>query len=91
MKNWIDKTMNSLEGMEKAQPSPDLFARIQKNLPQEAEMEAPKQSWLSIAAVILVVICSNAFFITNYYNQDAAPQEVSSYDQIISDFNIYEL
>ena len=91
MKNWIDNSMNSLEGMEKAQPSPDLFARIQKNLPKESGMETSKQSWLSIAAVILIIICSNAFFISNYYNQDAAPQAVSSYDQIISDFNIYEL
>lgn len=94
MEQWKNNILSSLAGMEKAQPDPDLFLKIKNKIETQEQktIREPKVAWLSVAAVILMIICSNVIVIQNYYENQETPQAEANFDVSISrDYNIYRL
>ncbi|MEL6945433.1 MAG: hypothetical protein AAFO82_22500 [Bacteroidota bacterium] len=92
---WIESVLNSMEGMQKAQPKDDLFAKIKTQIVQpEARIISLRQrNWVAIAAVFLLLF--NVFAIRQYYNNPSADYEQlvqgeDSNQQLVYDYNFYE-
>ncbi|UXX79195.1 hypothetical protein N7E81_17720 [Reichenbachiella carrageenanivorans] len=92
MEEWKDKIMNSLDGMEKAQPPKDRLQKIQAAIAQQHHISvSPKGlSWMAVAAVILLVICSNVMVVTHYFDQTSNISAFETYVPLTANFNIYE-
>jgi hypothetical protein len=52
---WIEKIMNSTNGMTQVTPSDDLFSRIKEKIKAEQKV-APQTLWLVAASIIVLVI-----------------------------------
>lgn len=93
MEAWKNKIMNSLEGMEDAQPPKDSLLAIKKKLADQRRNKSAKNpsQWMAVAAVMLLLVCANVFVLTNYFAyQETAEQVESTYTGLITDYNIYE-
>ncbi|MFZ1808423.1 MAG: hypothetical protein WAU36_14425 [Cyclobacteriaceae bacterium] len=92
----VTEILNSLEGIQKAKVPHSGFAKIQQKLADQRKQEPiiNEQSgygWMKIAAVIALVIASNIWAVSNYLGSESmASVEVSSYAQLMTDFNLYE-
>ncbi|UXP31241.1 hypothetical protein N6H18_12870 [Reichenbachiella agarivorans] len=82
--------MNSLKGTERAQAAPNVFEKIQRKIDQRSNRTSSK-GWMSVAAVLVLLISSNIILIKNYYSQPTSTQTDQTYDNLVSDYNIYEL
>ncbi|TRX49027.1 hypothetical protein FNH22_27735 [Fulvivirga sp. M361] len=89
-KDRIEEIMHSVGGMQRAKAPADAFSKIRQKLADPPkEQETSSYRWLGVAAVILLVICSNVVIISNYYSNESWSQH-SDYLQLTSDFNLYE-
>lgn len=91
MNKQIERAMNSLQGMEKARPSDLVFEKLSARISSGPEVDTRDsvKSWLSVAAAVLILVSANVFFIADYF--DSASQESeSSYQELVSDFNLYQ-
>ncbi len=80
--------MNSLEGMERAQPPEDTFLKIQQTISNRKVKD--RKQWMSIAATIALIICTNIYVVSDYFNGSSTTSETtSSYTPVVSNFNIY--
>lgn len=95
--NRVDKVMSSLEGMERADAPRGSFAGIQQRLAaqrqeQPAIAQEDRFGWLKVAAVTALIVCANAWAVTNFLGtaNDDRPVVSSGYSQLMTDFNLYE-
>ncbi|WP_424961308.1 hypothetical protein [Ekhidna sp.] len=89
--NRINKAMESLEGIQRAKAPADGFEKIQQKLAdQRMRQQQPARSWMKVAAVVALVVCSNAWAISNYLTSESTTIEDSNYPQLMSDFNLYD-
>ncbi|MBX2844141.1 MAG: hypothetical protein KTR26_20405 [Flammeovirgaceae bacterium] len=89
MEDWKYKIMNSLEGIEKAQPNEQSFYKIQTRIKaSKRQVDYPKY-WLAVAATIVLILCGNVVAITTFYKSDAIVSDSPEYIELITDFNIY--
>ena len=89
-KDRIEKIMHSVGGMQSAKAPAGTFSKIQQKLAdQRKEQERSSYRWLGVAAVILLVICSNVIIVSNYYSNESRSWQ-GDYLQLTSDFNLYE-
>ena len=59
---WTNEILNSLEGMQKAEPSPYLYAKIQTRLKSTTEEKNPvKWAFFSMASLGLLVVINILF------------------------------
>lgn len=92
---WITKAMNSLEGMQAAQPPADLFSSITQRLNQhEAKVIPLRRIQISIAVASLLLLL-NVFALRSYSHNDQAISQqtitdLNSSSQLLSNFKIYE-
>lgn len=91
---WVENVMNSLQGMQAAQPPADLFTSITSKLNQpEAKVIPLRRIQLSIA-VASILLLLNAFALQMYaQNGRAISSEIVAEDsslQLMSNFKIYE-
>lgn len=90
MEDWKDDIMNSLDGMQKATPSTDLFEQIQ----QEIRTKKPKRvylpQWTSVAAVLFLVVGMNAYLLSKHFKEAANESTEDFYMGNSSTYNLYE-
>lgn len=89
---WISEVMGSLDGMKKAEPNPDLFAKITSNLPvvHQAELIPLRQlRWVAAAACLVVGVNIFVFslYISSYEN--AKPQSTTKH-QLNNEYSLYK-
>lgn len=59
---WTNEILNSLEGMQKAEPSPYLYAKIQTRLKSTMEEKIPvRWAFLSMASLGLLLVINILF------------------------------
>jgi len=94
METWKNDVLDSLNGMERAKPDSELLFKIKNEIASQKQrtIKSPKISWLSIAAAILILVCSNMVAIQNYFENQEADQDQNHFSISVSrDYNIYEL
>jgi len=52
--NWIEKVLNSTNGMTTVQPSDDLLSKIQRKINQQNKV-SPKAVWLAAASIAVLI------------------------------------
>ncbi len=85
---WIINVLNSLEGVEQAK-APDVFDDIQQKIAQEQPKKQTFQ-WVSVAAVILIVLCSNVLILNDYFLSEDTSAYEEEYSELISNYTLYE-
>jgi len=88
--NRITKAMNSLDGIQRAKAPVDGFAKIQQKLADQRKQQQPAASWMKVAAVVALVVCSNVWAVSNYLAYESVTTEDSSYPELMTDFNLYD-
>jgi len=94
---WIEEVFDSLQGMERAQPAPDLLGRIEQNIDRSTGQERLRgQAWLAIAAAVTLLVIN--LLATRQLLQ---PETLQAYERqgqmegfeesLLSDYNFYEL
>lgn len=91
MNKQIEKAMNSLQAMEKARPSDLVFEKLSARIASGPGVDTRDsvKSWLSVAAAVLILVSANVFFIADYFDS-ASRESESSYQELVSDFNLYQ-
>lgn len=87
MEKWKDKIMNSLEGMERAKPSQDVFKRIQVGIQTK---KGEGKQWIAIAATVSLMICANVYFLVEYDSKNPITENGGEYQSVVSNYNIYD-
>ncbi|GAB5524628.1 MAG: hypothetical protein Roseis2KO_25000 [Roseivirga sp.] len=92
----VDEIMNSVENLHRVSVPQDGFQKVQQKLVDQRSRagmtEKPSdQSWMRVAAVIALLVCSNIWAVANYLSPDDTPiDEPSGYTQITIDLNLYD-
>lgn len=92
---WKDKVMGSLEGIQRAKPSPDLFDKIISEIDTHEPKSIPKMNLAIIILGILLLLLLNLFAI-NQYRTNITPTDSENIENenvqyaFISDFKLYE-
>lgn len=84
---WINQVMNSLDGMERAEPSPFLFAKIRQRLTTDSgTVFVPQRTvWLAVAS-----FASLALLNWGLLNQPADKSATaSSVESLVQDMQLY--
>lgn len=87
MDHWKNNILNSLEGIEKAQPPADQFQKIQRKIKEQEETY--KRQWLAVAAAVIIVACTNILLLTNYDTNSESAESTDSYAELVSDYTLY--
>jgi len=89
---WIDSVMNSLDGLQTAEPGDFAFDKIESRIKQEETpvMKArviPLRTVSTVAASLLVLIAANIIFLTNKPKQanNDAMRSVAKYYGLTND------
>lgn len=90
---WIDDVLVSINNLERAKPSANLFARIENELDNDSVEVIPiyKIRFAAVAAAILLMF--NVFSIYNYVltsETTSIDLSVENNQELISNYNIYE-
>lgn len=92
---WVNSVMGSLEGMQRAKPASDLFAKIEREIASpEGKIISMNQLRVAAAAAILL-LAMNIFLLNQYAKSETVSSiewvsEVDSNEQLISNYNLYE-
>ncbi|GAB5409304.1 MAG: hypothetical protein BalsKO_16690 [Balneolaceae bacterium] len=91
MEQRKNNVLNSLEGIERATPPIDTFDKIRfKIKEQKSETNSRiRVQMMAVAAAILIAVCCNIFFITNYMSSNTETTSQVEYSEIISSYNLY--
>ncbi len=86
---WIDDVLQSLEGANSAKAPKDAFENIKQKI---IEDKPTKQSfqWIGVAAVILIVLCSNALLLNDYFLTEEVAEIEQEYPELISNYTLYD-
>ena len=91
MEAWKDKVISSIGGIERATPPADTFKSIQRKLNNRSKHEEQNQRlWLAIAAVILMVICSDVILLSDYLSEESLASYSTEYSAMITSYNLYD-
>ena len=86
----IDKVMNSLEGVERAAVPDHVFSNIKGSLTDQQETtNGSGYQWLAVAAVIVLVVCSNLLMISNSINIEQ-PTDVQGDYSLTINLDLYQ-
>ncbi|MEL6537364.1 MAG: hypothetical protein AAFQ98_18225 [Bacteroidota bacterium] len=88
MSDWKDEILDSVHGMERAQPPAELYSQIQHRLHEEATPQKPA-TWWAVAATVTLLLVGNIVGITQYQQRETTPTQDTGYPTMISDFNLY--
>lgn len=89
---WIEATLNSLEGIERVKAPAAAFEQIQQKLAEERKShQESRYQWMGIAAAIALIVCANVFVISSTLKGESLPEDGGGYAQITSAYNLYEL
>lgn len=85
MEAWKDEIMNSLDGIEKVQPSDNVFHEIQETIRKNT---FNRRQWLAVAATVSLVLFANLYFILTYSTNENI-EGGEPYSAIVNNYNIY--
>jgi len=88
LENWKDEVMNSLEGLQRAEPGPELLSQIKARLQPEAKIIR----WSTLAAAaagILLLLMANFFAIRQTADTRSSTTQSSSYS-VYTSLNLYD-
>lgn len=91
---WIEEVFESVEGIHRAEPSANLFAKIEQQVFKEGKtISMQKAKLLAVASILLVFV--NIFALSKQIKQNSLNIEVitnptSSNQDFISNYNLYE-
>lgn len=90
-KKWIDEVISSIDGMERASPSDELFSKINSIIKNENQIIIPIRNILAIAVSIAILITINIVSITSDLDRNSQQNsDQSNQNQILNDFKFYE-
>ncbi len=91
MKDWKEKILTSIEGIERAEAPVRVFEKIQQKIQAQKirERKLNQMQWLAAAASVALVIVGNVIFIISYQDQPEDLPQSKPYSELVSDFNIY--
>lgn len=92
---WMEEVFDSMKGSQRAQPGPELFGKIKKQLDGADEKIIPLRQWRYAAAVAAIVLLANVATLFTYQRHNDMPGEgfvmTDNYSQsLISSYQIYE-
>lgn len=83
---WINAILNSLDGLQRAEPSPFLFAKIQNRLAARPDYVPMRTVWLAAASFALLAVL-------NWQLADSlgspAPTTTGELEKVITDLHLY--
>ncbi|WP_109830891.1 hypothetical protein [Reichenbachiella versicolor] len=86
MEEWKKDIMGSLDGIQRAEPPADLFAKIQDSI---VHSEAVKKiKWQLVAASVIIILGCNLFVAKDYLTTKNQPKQELQLPYS-SNFNIY--
>ena len=86
---WADDILKSLDGIKKAEPGADLFAKITAQLPEENDVKIiPLQRLVWLAAAASIVIAINIHVFNTQNNTDA--NSTSETTELLNDYVLYK-
>lgn len=95
MKNkeqWANEVLQSLEGIQRAEPSADLFAKISQKLPKEKvinRIPLKHLSWAAAAACIVIAV--NVFvFKSSIQTEHLTVDNYKLENKLLTNYSIYE-
>ena len=91
----IDAIFESTNGMQRAQPNSDLFAKIEGQLNREVGIIIPLKRIRVVAAAVIMLLMVNGFAL-NFYFKKTTTNKVElekrrHQPSLISDFNLYKI
>ncbi len=90
---WKDEVLNSLEGINRAEPDPELYAGIQAKLGQMQESKrvqlVPRPYFSIIAASFALLIFANVYALTRQKSNVQTTDTSSVYQLDNGNFNLY--
>ncbi|MFK8101053.1 MAG: hypothetical protein AB8G15_00960 [Saprospiraceae bacterium] len=94
-KAWIDAALNSTQGMQRAKPSDELWAKIQANTFSAKVKMIPIQQLRLIAAAAAVLLVMNVMTLRTYFQGEnftggEPTEEAGETPSLISDYKLYE-
>jgi uncharacterized OsmC-like protein len=85
---WIDDVLQSLNGIQQAEPNADLFDKIMAQLPKEKAVKIiPLQRLAWIAAAACIVISANIYVFKAEIKINQNKLAVTS--ELLSDYSLY--
>lgn len=92
---WLDETLGSLQGIKRATPPADLFARIEIRVNQTESKIVPMSQWRPAVAAAIVLLVLNIFAMRLYTQRNISVAtdegvEIAYETQLISDFKLYD-
>lgn len=92
---WIEEALGSLEGMHRAKPAADLFARIETQVSQAKIRTMPAFQWRPAVAAAILLLVLNIFAIRLYTQRtlsvaSESGTEIAYETQLISEFKLYD-
>ncbi|MFN6944935.1 MAG: hypothetical protein ACK4ND_08290 [Cytophagaceae bacterium] len=90
---WIDKTMNSLEGIERAEPSPFLFRKIMNAVEERKTAYRPVHTraiWqTAVAFIVLLLLNFYGIFGATFSGNEITPMETIAEDYELVETDTY--
>ncbi len=86
MEDWKNKVINSLDGIERAEPRKDVFLKIQAKIHGQ---KSQSRQWIAIAATISMVVCANVYLLLNYNSTTSPTVDKTEYQSLVTNYNIY--
>lgn len=84
---WVDEVFGSLNGLERAEPNPFLFAKIENRIQQASARIAcvpARTVWLVAASFALLVFLNGQLI-----RRKVAPSTENSLNSVVSDMQLY--
>ena len=88
----LDEAMEQLRKLPRATPPPGLLGRIEARIGKAEAKIIPIKQWRMLAAAACVLVALNVTALANYMDESSGPTApyVTSYNVLISDFQLYE-
>mgnify|MGYP001804446903 CR=1 FL=1 len=87
MENWKNEILNSLEGLERANPPSDSLQKIQQKI--QEQNEAFQRQWMDVAAAVVIRACINIFIVLRFNRSDVLTESTEPYTELVSDYSLY--
>lgn len=89
---WINEIFNSVEGMQKAEPSPYLYSKIQTRLKSTLEEKIPiRRAFLSMTSLAILLVINVLFVKPGVKNteSDESKEEIIYEQQLMNSDQLY--
>ena len=87
---WTNEVLNSLEGMQKAEPSPYLYTRIQAKIATKSQdIISVRYAFLSLTSIAVIVLISLSFIQLSNHSEINDEQTIIYEQQLINSDQIY--